>query len=589
MSKMQKDYDDILTLDYDAPFHIPFATAETMLFIGGESAERLDGDWNFSVDVFDTLLRKKYFEPNETDGQGRKRPVDFSFDAWEKLPVPSSWNVQQERYHYYEGTAIYTRTFDYVPNAENERVFLRIGAANYECRVWLNGTLLSRHQGGFTPFFTELTGHLRAENRLLVTVNNERRRERVPSLNFDWFNYGGISRSVELLRRPPVFVKDLFVYLKPNHKYDTVVLRAQLSEAQSGVACQFQMEALGIDTVAKTDENGIAQCEAAAQPVLWDCEHPFLYEVKASTPQHTVTDRVGLREISVDGRRVLLNGREIFLKGVCCHEESEQHGRAVTEGERLHMLQTAKELGCNIVRLSHYPHSERMAQLADSLGLLLWEEIPVYWAIDFENPSTYADAANQMQELIVRDRNRASVAIWSVGNENPDSDARLAFMTKLVRLCKALDPSRLVSAACLVNVDAMRVQDRLAQALDIVAFNEYYGWYYRDYQGLADILDRTQCEKPLVISETGAGAAAGHFGPDEELFTEEHQAKMYQKQFAIMDNKVQGVFPWILFDFRSPVRMNAFQQQRNLKGLAALNHTDKKLAFETVRRYYQTK
>ncbi|MEG1926298.1 MAG: glycoside hydrolase family 2 TIM barrel-domain containing protein [Ruthenibacterium sp.] len=344
-----------------------------------------------------------------------------------------------------------------------------------------------------------------------------------------------------------------------------------------------------VDVTSQTDCEGIAQIEVTSDPILWDCYCPRLYQIKASISEHEATDCVGFRELNIEENRILLNGNELFLKGVCCHEESKLNGRALTDAERQEILTTAKELGCNMLRLSHYPHSEKMAQLADQMGMLLWEEIPVYWALDFENPSTYENATNQMRELILRDRNRASVAIWSVGNENPDSDARLKFMTEWVNLCKKIDPSRFVSAACLVDIDKMCVKDRLSAHVDIVAFNEYYGWYYRDYEGLAEILDHTVCDKPLVISETGAGSKCGNFGTDEELFSEEHQAKMYEKQFAMMDKKAQGVFPWILFDFRSPVRMNAFQQQHNIKGLAALNHKDKKLAFYMVQKYYQTK
>ena len=589
MHKMQEEYDHLLNLDYESPYQIPLTTSDEMLFTAGRSCEKLDGQWNFSVDVFDTFLRKKFFAEEHLDEQGRERPIDCDFDGWEKVMLPSNWNLAQERYYYYEGTGVYTRTFHFLPNQEDERVFLRIGAANYACRVWLNGALISRHEGGFTPFFTELTPYLKEHNRIILLVNNTRKLEQVPSINYDWFNYGGVPRSISLYRLPPLFIKDFFVSLLPNGKFDTIQAQITLSGAVQGVACQVCIPELGITKQCQTDANGVATIAFAASPVLWSCDAPKLYEVQVSCLGDSVTDRVGFREIKVVGKEILLNNKPIFLKGVCCHEESTKSGRALGDEERLQILQTAKELGCNIMRLSHYPHSERMAQLADEIGMMLWEEIPVYWALCFENPETYASATNQMRELILRDRNRASVVIWSVGNENPDTDSRLTFMSGLAQICREMDHTRPVSAACLVDIDEMRVKDRMTAHVDIVAFNEYYGWYYRDYSGLQQILENTHLEQPMVISETGAGSLPGHFGGEEELFTEEHQAKMYAQQFAYSDGFLQGIFPWVLYDFRSPVRMNPIQNQHNRKGLVAFDKKQRKLAFQTVQRYYDTK
>ena len=589
MSKMQKDYGHLMNMDYDSPYRIPFTTSESMLFTGGRQAEKLDGVWNFSVDVFDTFFRKKFFTEEAVDEQGRDKPVDYGFDGWEQVTLPSNWNVQKERYCYYEGTAVYTRKFQYEPHDPDERVFLRIGAANYECRVWLNGELLSRHQGGFTPFFTELTGHLKRHNRIILTVNNRREPGQVPSVNYDWFNYGGVPRSIELFRVPKTHIKDLFVSLKPDGEYRTIRVRVQLSEAAEGVDCRVSIPELGASLALSTGKDGAACGEISASPELWSCENPRLYQVTAQCGRDTVTDLVGFRELRVQGKEILLNGKPLFLKGVCCHEESPENGRALDDEERLQILKTAGELGCNIIRLAHYPHSERMSQLADRMGILLWEEIPVYWVLRFGEDSTYQDAANQLRELILRDRNRASVAIWSVGNENPDTDERLSFMSRLAGVCRSLDDTRPVSAACLVDVDEMRVRDRLCGHVDIVAFNQYYGWYYRDYEGLKKILDNTELDKPTVISETGAGSLPRHFGGDEELFTEEHQAKVYQQQFRYSDGKIQGIFPWILFDFRSPIRMNPMQAGFNRKGLAAFDKVYRKQAFRTVQEYYRKK
>lgn len=159
-----------------------------------------------------------------------------------------------------------------------------------------------------------------------------------------------------------------------------------------------------------------------------------------------------------------------------------EKGKTTDEEDIRATIRLAKEeLGCNFLRLAHYPHSRLLPRIADEMGILLWEEIPVYWAIAFHDRETYADAENQLSELIRRDRNRASVIIWSGGNENPDTDDRLRFMAGLAQKARSLDDSRLVSAACLVNTAKLKIEDRLAEHLDVIGLNEYYGWYDPDF------------------------------------------------------------------------------------------------------------
>jgi beta-glucuronidase len=300
-------------------------------------------------------------------------------------------------------------------------------------------------------------------------------------------------------------------------------------------------------------------------------------------------DRVGFREIRREGRSILLNGRPLWLRGVCVHEDDVVLGRASTEADVRRRFRHARALGCNALRLAHYPHHERVAQIADEEGMLLWEEIPVYWAIDFGNPLTYADAANQLAEMIRRDRNRASVILWGVGNENADTDARYAFMSRLAAAARAADPTRLVGAACLINRETFRIEDRLAEHLDVIGLNEYFGWYEPGMDGLERLMRNSTPDRPVVISETGADALAGHRGGERELFTEDCQAAIFRDQIAVVRDVdwICGFFPWLLYDFRSPRRQTRFQQGMNRKGLIAEDKATRKLAFEVIRRFYE--
>jgi beta-glucuronidase len=283
-----------------------------------------------------------------------------------------------------------------------------------------------------------------------------------------------------------------------------------------------------------------------------------------------------------------LNGNKIILKGISIHEESVLNGKAITVDEIKENFNILKDLNCNYARLAHYPHTEKASRIADQIGLLLWEEIPVYWAIDFGNKLTYEDAQNQLIELIKRDQNRASVIIWSVGNENPDTDERLEFMKSLALKAKVTDPSRLVSAACLVDRINLVIIDRLAEYLDIIGVNEYYGWYEPDINDLKKLFNNSKPEKPVIISEFGADARAGARGSADDLWTEDKQLSVYNIQFSTFKEipYIKGISPWILFDFRCPRRNNPFQQFYNRKGLLSEDKKIKKMAYYCLKDFY---
>jgi beta-glucuronidase len=435
-----------------------------------------------------------------------------------------------------------------------------------------------------------LTGKLRKNNLIQICVNNTRKLDRVPMRNTDWFNYGGIYRDVELFRTPKDFIKEFRMYLVPNNKFNEIAMAVTVSDQAAQDHVRVRIPGLGLDQSFKL-HNGKVDATLSVQPKLWSPEYPKLYDVEVSFRTDRVADRIGFREIRVEGPTILFNGNPIFLRGVCVHEDDRATGKVSSQEDLLRRYQHAKELGCNFLRLAHYPHHELAAKLADEVGLMLWEEVPVYWAIDFENPATYQDAENQLLELITRDINRASVIIWSVGNENADTDARLQFMSNLAKTAKTYDPSRLVSAACLVNKAELKIEDRLTAALDVIGINEYYGWYEPDYNDLIQLGKNSNPDKPVIITETGADARAGHHGSRSDKFTEEYMEEVYKRQIAVIRtlDYVKGMSPWILYDFRASRRFNRFQQGYNRKGLIASDKQTKKLAFYVLQQFYQEK
>lgn len=562
-------------------------TAADMIYDRFRKKESLNGHWHYAVDQYDTCIRAKWYEEKYYDEGGNSLPVDFSFDEWELMTLPCCWNTFSDLYKLYDGSMIFTRKFLYAKQQEDERVILKIGAANYLCRVFLNKQYIGMHRGGSTPCYFDLTDFLEHENRIILQVDNTRRNNQVPALDTDWFNYGGIYRDIELIRVPRVHVKEFRIALEPDGSFKKIRVFVRMSESVAQTAV-LNIHELGIrKEIAIRDGQGELVFEA--EPELWSPENPKLYDVELTCGEDHVSDRVGFREIRVKGMDIVLNGKPVFLHGISCHEDSVLNGKGLNDEERIENIRIAKELGCNFMRVAHYPHHERMAQLADELGILLWEEIPVYWNIRFDLEDTYQDAENQLKELIRRDYNRASVIIWSVGNENEDTDSRLQFMGRLAECAHEMDPTRAVSAACLVNFRKNAIEDRLEQYLDIIGLNEYCGWYTADLKTLPELFANSRPEKPVIITEFGADAYAGLHGTITDKGTEECQAFVYEKQIETIRHisYVKGMTPWILYDFRCPRRTSVNQRYYNTKGLLSADKKYRKPAFYVLQQFYK--
>ncbi|UJF18258.1 glycoside hydrolase family 2 [Vibrio sp. SS-MA-C1-2] len=572
---------------YDVPFNLQNLNHTNMLFMGGRGTESLNGHWNFAVDLLDTGLRQRWYDMKPMPAEQRIEPWDYDPHVGETTPIPSCWQMQKEKWYFFEGSAWYTRAWEFKEGDDAERLFLRVGAAQYDCKVFLNGEFIGNHYGGSTPFFAEFTDKLNVgQNWIMLCVNNARTLDRVPMRNTDWFNYGGVYRDVEIVRTPKSYLKDLHVYLVPNSQYNLIHCDVEVAGEDQDVI--VKIDELNINQTITT-KDGKGSVEISVEPELWSPENPKLYDIEATYLNDQITDRVGFRQIEVQGTEIVLNGENIFLRGISVHEDDKEIGKVVTVEDLKRRFAHAKELNCNYMRFAHYTHHELATKMADELGFLIWAEIPVYWAIDFENQATYKDAKNQLLEMVIRDRNRASVIMWSVGNENADTDARLEFMSNLVKTAREADPCRLVSAACLVNHAKNKIEDRLAEHLDIIGINEYYGWYEEVFDDLIEIGENSNPGKPVVISETGADGFIGATGPKTGLFSESYMSEVYRKQIQYLErlDYIKGISPWIMYDFRVERRQNVFQQGWNGKGLISNNKSTKKEAFDILATFYK--
>jgi beta-glucuronidase len=558
--------------------------------VSGRTTVSLNGAWHAIVDPFDNG-RSGLFRDEKPRSKSDR--VEYSFDSSPVLSVPGDWNTQREQLMFYEGPVWYRREFNY-HQRPNERVFVYFGAANYQSTVYLNGEKLGAHEGGFTAFNFEATSLLReGDNFLIVEVNNVRRADGVPALKFDWWNYGGITRDVMLVEVPATFIQDYSVQLVRSSQNE-IAGWVQLNGTQGGQKIRLEIPEAGVHETLTGNAEGRASFHFTAKLELWSPEHPKLYDVMLSSGDDVIHDRIGFRTIEVQGANILLNGKPIFLRGISMHEEAPfREGRAFSPEDAQTLLGWVKDLGCNFVRFAHYPHNENEIRLADRMGLMVWSEIPVYWDIDWTNPATLASAEAQLRDEIARDHNRASVILWSVANETPVKPERLTFLTQLVKDARELDSTRLITSALNhtenTGADERTLNDPLGDVLDVVGLNEYLGWY----GGRPEDADRMQWKlkwnKPLIVSEFGGGAVFGRHGDADEIWTEEYQENLYQHQLGMVERmpNLAGMTPWVLMDFRSPLRMlPGVQDYHNRKGVIS-NRGQKKLAFYTLQKFYK--
>jgi beta-glucuronidase len=471
---------------------LPFAgeTATAVANPGARHAISLDGKWRTIVDPYENgyydyrlqLSVDGYFR--NAKPRDKSDLIEYDFDSSPTLDVPGDWNSQRENLFFYEGTIWYKRSFDYQARP-GTRLILYFGAANYEAIVYLNGEKLGTHTGGFTPFAFEVTGKVKPrDNFVVVKVDNKRRRDGVPTVNTDWWNYGGLTRGVTLVEVPETYIDDYFVQLQKGSR-DTVAGWVKLNGRRCAQRVSVAIPEAGASVTVTTDGNGYASLNFPAKLTLWSPGTPKLYDVVITAETDVVREQIGFRTIETRGTEILLNGTPVFLRGVSIHEEAPfRAGRAFSVEDARTLLGWAREMGCNFVRLGHYPHNENMLREADRMGILVWSESPVYWTIEWENKDTFANASNQVAESIARDKNRASIVLWSVANETPVSEPRTAFLTKLVEQVRAQDPTRLVTAAMEHHAggstpltNPIIIDDPLGAALDVLGCNEYIGWY----------------------------------------------------------------------------------------------------------------
>ena len=570
-------------------------------------AMSLNGEWNYIVDVQEEGYYDYRMNPMRNGffiNAKPKRPedlIEYDFDKSDVMQIPSDWNTKDERLFFYEGTVWFKKSFQAVPMTDC-KTLLYFGAVNYDCHVYVNGKKAGHHIGGFTAFNYDISDLLvEGENTVIVKVDNKRHADAVPTQIFDWWNYGGITRDVKLVKVPMVYLEDYNLQLlkgEAKGKKRQITFSAKLSKPEAGHTVTVSIPELKMKKTFTTDADGQVQSSIfniqSKALQLWCPENPKLYRVDISLDTSTISDEIGFRTIETRDKQILLNGKPVFLKGISIHEEKANGGgRANSVEDAQTLLSWAQELGCNFVRLAHYPHNEYMVREAERRGIMVWSEIPCYWTIAWTNPDTYQNAQNQLRDMIARDHNRANIIIWSIANETPHSAQRDQFLGRLAKYARSQDSTRLISMAMEVTGASNyvnRLNDNMNEYVDVVSFNQYIGWY-RDVNDAPKMRWEIPYNKPVIISEFGGGARYGLHGAKNQRWTEEFQENLYRENCAMLDkiDGLAGTTPWILKDFRSPRRvLPDVQDYYNRKGLVS-DKGEKKKAFYVLQKWYANK
>ena len=508
------------------------------------------------------------------------------------MPVPSSYNdiYTGRGFADHVGNLYYRRTFTVSSRMLEKRLF-RFGSVTHKAEVWLNGTCLGKHSGGFLPFSFEITETaIAGENELEVIVNNivdettlpagRMVHQKFPGLpeeihnlpNFDFYNYSGIMRPVCLYTAPGSYIEDISIYGKMDGSFYWDVK----ANGEGTVSVRL-LDAAGNEVAAGEGFKGTGRID---QVQLWEPGHPVLYSLEVTLTgsdgeKDTYTEVFGFREVSIRDCRIHLNGKPVYLKGFGKHEDSPVHGRGFDMAYNVKDIGLLKWIGANSFRTSHYPYCEEMLQLCDREGILVIDEAPAvglnagFTATGLlgGNPNgtwklfkTAEHHRQVLRDMVQRDKNHPCVIIWSVANEPASQeDGAKEYFEPLLNLVRELDEQK--RPATLVTYEGSNpVSCKVAEICDLLIINRYRGWYDTEgnLRGAAALLKdelegfHKRCpDKPIMLGEYGADTIAGFHDINARIFSEEYQVDFLRAYGEVFDSLpyITGEHVWNFADF----------------------------------------
>jgi len=572
----------------------------------------LDGVWKFKRDDKNEGLDLGWYTaPLDTDTL---------------MPVPASYNdvTQDIRTRDHIGFVWYEREF-FARKEENYDYVLRIGSASHHAFVYVNGTFVCEHRGGFLPFEADVTSILqdKGANRLTIAVDNRLHQNSLPfgqvlnlddrdhpkgtikqEIHHDFYNYGGIHRPVRLLKLPRQRITDIAVKTESIDKKSSSAVLSWKVETCEGVETDIEISDKTGNMVARlTGATGTATLEAIR---YWSQEDPCLYNFCVKISQNgqmldTYTERIGIRTVEVRGKQFLLNGEPVYFKGFGKHEDMDIKGKGHDDAVNVKDFNLLKWINANSFRTSHYPYSEEIMNLADEYGFLVIDEVPAvgfnFWTSEKSvfsegiiDEKTLEHHLEVMGDLIQRDKNHPSVVMWCIGNEaRTDEEAAGPYFQKVADLCREQDASRPVMLVETITWDTTCA----AQHVDVIGINRYWGWYldpgdlsFVDYQFSLELKGwYERFGKPVMVTEYGADCIAGMHSDPPVQFSEEYQRELIKTFNDIMDRfpHVIGEHIWNFADFAT--KQGITRIGGNKKGIFTRQRQPKAAAFYVKERW----
>jgi beta-galactosidase len=561
----------------------------------------------------DTLINQGW-KFHEGDVSGAQIPT-FNDASWSSVTLPHTWNnIDGENGGtYYRGISWYRLHYTLPTTLTGHRFYLQFDGASLVTDVYVNGTYLGEHQGGYATFRFDATAALTigGDNVIAVKVNNAYATN-IPPLNGDFTVFGGLYRDVHLVVVDNVHMQmtdygSSGLFLRQTHVSSTSANLQVTAEMwnDSATTQNVTLNTVIVDatntivqtlsstqTVAAHAGYHFVQTTTIAQPHLWNGQQdPYLYHVYAqvqvgSSVKDLVSAPLGLRSYFIDPNKgFFLNGHYLNLHGVNMHQDRIDQGWAISNANVDQDFSLLTAMGANVIRTSHYQHAQRLYDNADASGVIMWSEQPLINGII--NTTAFAQSAQQqLTEMIRQNYNHPSIIFWSIANEVSNNAATNTLLQTLNNLAHTQDPDRITTLA-----DNGTAGDAVSQHTDTVGYNRYYGWYTGSYNDLDGFLSSTHQSFPnrsFAMSEYGAGASIFQHEenptppvPASHLHPEEWQSLLHEASWQALANKpyVWGKFVWVMFDLASATRNEGDHAGRNDKGLCTYDRKTPKDAY----------
>lgn len=577
----------------------------------------LDGMWKFCLDE---------------KAVGEKEGWMDGIPGEEMIPVPASFQdfYTEKDIREYTGDFWYETDF-FVPGEwEGREILLRFGAATHRAGVYVNGILITEHEGGFLPFSADVTTVVRYDsyNKVVVKVNNELNCTNIPCGEtitlpngkkmskpyFDFFNYAGLQRSVYLLALPRESVVDFDLDYAIHGKNAEVSYQVR-TNGEHAVQLEL-LDAEGSCVAQKDGKEGVLYVENAH---LWQVRNAYLYRlrIRIMDGEELIDEYeqgIGIRTVKVEGTDILINGEPVYLKGFGKHEDSDIVGRGFSIGIMKRDFELMKWIGANSFRTSHYPYSEEIYQMADREGFLIIDEVPAVGMfqslMNFMEASTGKQTAffekettpvllkahlRAIEEMIARDKNHPSVVAWSLLNEpETTNEAAVPYFKEVFDLANKLDMQKRPRTFALI-MNSLPDTCKCYQFSDIIALNRYYGWYMKGgyeicvaeelFRKEMDAWKEKKLNKPFIFTEYGADTLASEHKLPSVMWSQEYQDEYLKMTHEVFDSYdfIKGEQIWNFADFQTTegiMRVNG-----NKKGVFTRQRQPKDIAYKLKERW----